>query len=70
MANRSFFGRNPSVQPEAVASKSRGSHETLGSGIFFSAIFIIPFIFDEKPDGTLILSRHSKKIFFSALVGA
>ena len=25
----------------------------------FSAIFIIPFIFDEKPDGTLILLRHS-----------
>jgi hypothetical protein len=30
---------------------------------FFSIIFIIPFIFDENPDGTLILERTSKKDF-------
>ena len=47
-----FLVESLSTQSEAITSSARGSHETSGFGLFFSATFIIPFIFDEKPDGT------------------
>ena len=34
---------------------------------FFSSTFIIPFIFEENPDGTLMLARHSNMLSFSSL---
>jgi hypothetical protein len=35
---------------------------------FFSSIFRIPFIFEEYPDGTLILLKHSNMLSFSSLL--
>jgi hypothetical protein len=60
----------PSMQSEAVASLSRGSHETSGSGIFSLPYLLFPLYTMRKPDGTLLVLMHSKKISFSALVKA
>ena len=35
---------------------------------FFSSTFIIPFIFEENPDSTLMLARHSNMLSFSSLL--
>ena len=52
---------------EAVVSSARGSHGTFKFWNLFSSIFIIPFIFEENPDGTLILLRQSNLFSFSSL---
>ena len=70
MGTRTFSGRSPINATGSNCVIITWQSWDFRFWNFFSAIFIIPFIFNEKPAGTLILLRHSKKISFSALVRA
>ena len=56
------------MQLEAIASLARGSHGTLSLGMSSLAHLLYPFIFEENPDGTLMLARHSNMLSFSSLL--
>ena len=70
MANRTFYRRSPLNATRSSCVIITWQSWDFRFWNFFSAIFIILFIFDEKPDETFILSRHSKNISFSYLVRA
>jgi hypothetical protein len=68
VANRTFGGRIPlnATKSNYVISTWQSSDFKFRN--FFFATFIIPFTFEEKPDGTLMLFRHSNMLSFSSLL--
>jgi hypothetical protein len=68
VARRTFGGR--------ISLNATGSNYVMSTwqswdfkfGNFFFGTFIIPFIFEENPDGTLMLDRQSNMLSFSSLL--
>ena len=68
VARRTFGGRIPLSATGSNCVMSTWQSWDFRFWNFFSDTFIIPFIFEENPDGTFMLFRHSNMLSFSSLV--
>ena len=68
VANHTFGGRIPlnAIGSNCVISTCQSREFKFRN--LFSTTFIIPFTFEAKPDGTLMLLRHSNMLYFSSLL--